>query len=87
MIKEMINSRRALAWATAATYGVLICRVTSVYDWEWWSLLVLWVMIEHMSYKLGFENGVCTGVTLPEKQRNQLKKIIEDDQKEQEDSE
>lgn len=81
MITDLVNNRRALAWATAITYGVLISRVANIYSWEWWALLVLWVMIEHMSYSLGFENGVCTGVTLPERQRNQLKKVIEDDEK------
>ena len=81
---ELLKSRFALGFATAITIGLVISKLTSIYHWEFWALVFLYWLQMRIEFQSGVEKGVCIGVALPNKQRNEVKKIIEDDQKDAE---
>lgn len=81
---EILNNRTALKFAASITVGLLIAKLTSLYHWEFWALIFLWWLSERLSFQSGVEKGVCIGVALPNKQRNEVKKLIEDDQEDSE---
>lgn len=83
MLLGMLNNRAALRWAAGITYSLVVVTITSFYHWQFYALMALMYIIDRETFRQGVEEGVCIGVSMNTKDRRRLKKILDDETKEQ----